>query len=225
MHWLEQWIMPPRCVLSGEVGAGVDLSAAHIATLQRPQKVCPQCCEHSPDGKICGACLTSPPDYDLTQVGFYFQPPLVELVHQLKYGQEISHARLLTDLAIEYFINNEIEALIAVPIHNHRRRERGFNQAELIAKQMAKSMRIPLLKNAVMRIKATPSQTGLSKVKRQANLNSAFAVDKAKLDGYRRVALIDDVITTGATMQALAKVIKKHSAVDYIEAWAIAKTE
>lgn len=225
MHWLESWVLPPRCVLSDEQGLDLDLSPLHINALKQPHQVCPQCCEPSADKKLCGACLTMPPFYDRTRVGYYFDSPLDELIHQFKYANQVSHARLLAELCVEHFKNSDVGALVAVPIHPKRRRERGYNQAQLLAKELGRLLAIPVLPKAISRVKATPSQTGLSKKQRQANLNQAFAVNAPQLQGLQKIALVDDVITTGATMQALAKQIKAHTQIAWIEAWAVAKTK
>lgn len=225
MHWLENWIMPPRCVITGEQGAGLDLSSAVITALKQPKSVCPQCCEFSADGKVCGACIAAPPAFDRTQVGFYFDGELIELVHKLKYGKQMALARLLAELLQSHLQVENIDALVAVPIHNQRWRERGFNQSALIAEQLAKQLNIPFIKHAVSRIKHTPSQTGLSKTQREQNLRGAFAIDANRLLGLQRIAIVDDVITTGSTVEAIAKLIKKQTSINYIEAWAVAKTQ
>lgn len=225
MHWLENWVMPPHCVLTGEKGAGLDLSPSVIKSLKKPQAVCPQCCEFSADGKLCGACLTQPPAFDQTQVGFYFAGDLVELVHGLKYGKHLAYARLLAELLVEHLNKRNVEALIAVPVHPKRWRSRGFNQAQVIAESLAKELKLPVLNNVVERVKDTPSQTGLSAAMREKNLQGAFKVNANGLNGFNRVALVDDVITTGATMEHLARLIKKQTGIERVEAWAVAKTQ
>mgnify|MGYP001050173774 FL=1 len=225
MHWLENWIIPPRCVISGESGAGIDLSADVIDSLKKPKAVCPQCCEFSADGGVCGACLAKPPAFERTQVGYYFAGDLIELIHGLKYAKHTAYARLLAELLVEQIESTDVEALIAVPVHQKRWRSRGFNQAQLIAESLGKELNIPVLKHVVSRIKDTPSQTGLTATQREANLKGAFTVDVNKLQGLQNIALVDDVITTGATIRNLAELLKSQTNVGYIEAWAIAKTQ
>jgi|ACQI01.1.fsa_nt_gi ComF family protein len=225
MHWLENWLLPAKCVLSDTPGDGLDLSFETIEALKKPEKVCPQCCEFSEDSSLCGPCIATPPAYDRTQVGFYFEGDLLPLIHGLKYQNRVAYARLLAELLAPKLQNQKVEALIAVPLHIKRWRERGYNQAELIAESLAKELGLPVLKNSVERVKPTPSQTGLSKKLRQHNLAGAFRVNTTELEGYQSIALVDDVITTSSTMNALAKQIKKSSNINYIEAWAIAKTQ
>jgi len=225
MHWLENWLIPPKCVLTNERAVALDLLAEIIAGLKRPEHVCPQCCEPSSDGELCGACLTRPPSFDRTQVGFYFEKEMVELIHALKYQKQVAYARLLAEMMVEYIDFDGVELLLPVPIHPLRWRERGFNQAELIAKSLGHELGLPVATDVLNRYKSTLSQTGLTASRRLNNLKGAFSVDAERLQGATKVALVDDVITTGATMSALASSIKKRVENIQIEAWAVAKTK
>lgn len=229
MHWLEAWLIPPRSVLSNAVGDGLDLSSEERQRLPRVHSICPVCAGVSVDGQVCGRCLKSPPAFDLTQVAFFYRPPIVELIHDLKYHRQTANARLLAELYLEELASQlldwRIEAIIPVPVHPLRRRERGYNQAELLAKILAGRLGLPVVRNAVRRVKNTPSQTHLDVDERQRNLRQAFAVDAQKLNGLKRLAIVDDVMTTGATIQSLAKQLKQQSDAEFIAAWVIAKTE
>ncbi|WP_127469973.1 ComF family protein [Thiomicrorhabdus aquaedulcis] len=228
MHWLEKWVIPPRCVITQEATLERDLSESQIGQLFTPVGVCPQCCEPSFGAKVCGACLAQPPAFDRTQVAYYFEAPLTQLVYDLKYHQQHANARLLADLLAEQLDVTEVQALIAIPIHPLRRKQRGFNQAWLIAKRLSKVLNIPLIEKVVERVAHTPSQTQLTAKARAQNLKKAFAVHPAhaqRLHGLQHVALVDDVMTTGATMHEVAKQLKQHSAIKVVEAWAVAKTE
>ncbi|MBN2865902.1 MAG: ComF family protein [Thiotrichales bacterium] len=225
MHWLEKWLIPPRCVITGLPTLERDLSLELVNDWPVPQAVCPQCCEPSALGEVCGACLTQPPAFDRTQVGFYFDKELVDLIHGLKYQNHIAYAQLLGELLAERVSLEGVEALVAVPLFAKRFRDRGYNQAELIAESVAKSLQLPLIKQATQRVKEAPSQTHLSAEQRRKNLKQAFAIHAEKLAGLSHIALIDDVVTTGATMQSLADEIKQQTDVQVVEAWAVAKTK
>jgi len=225
MHWLESWLLPPECVLTHQACEHRDISPNLVGSWPVPREVCPQCCEPSKDSKLCGACLAHPPAYSRTQVGFYFDKELVDLIHGLKYQNNIAFARILGELLAERLQATKIEALIAVPLFKTRFRQRGFNQADLIAESLAKKLAIPLVKNAVSRMKDTPTQTHLNAKQRRQNLKNAFVVDASKLAKFKAVALVDDVITTGATMQSLAEKLQEQTAITNIQAWAIAKTK
>ncbi|VAW49867.1 Competence protein F homolog, phosphoribosyltransferase domain; protein YhgH required for utilization of DNA as sole source of carbon and energy, partial [hydrothermal vent metagenome] len=187
------------------------------------------CCEPSlkvgGEKNLCGACLTQPPAFCRTQVGFYFEGALSELVYGLKYHQKPEYARLLAEMTVEYFDLSGVEALVPVPLHPLRRRDRGYNQAELIAKELGKLLAIPVISNGVQRIKNTPSQTHLTAKQRHENLGRAFEVERECFESLSHIALVDDVITTGATMQRLAEMLQRKTDVKQIEAWAIAKTK
>ena len=123
MHWLEDWIIPPKCVLTNERAVGLDLSPSIVAGLKHPEQVCPQCCEPSLDSMLCGACLTQAPSFDRTQVGFYFDNELVDLVHGLKYQKQVAYARLLAEMMANHIDIGAVELLLPVPIHPLRWRE------------------------------------------------------------------------------------------------------
>ena len=225
MKMLEKWLLPPTCVITHESTELYDLSERALNSLTKPEEVCPRCCEPSVNAEMCGACITKPPSFDRTQVGYYFAEPLSQLIYDLKYHQQSANARLLAEVVAEYFDTANIEALVPVPIHPLRRRTRGYNQAELIARALGKLLEIPVLSLDLKRVKDTPSQTHLTAKQRHQNLTKAFQMEANGSDKLNRIALIDDVITTGATMQALAKLIRTKTGVNHIEAWAIAKTK
>lgn len=225
MHWLESWLLPPKCVLTHQPSEDRDIDAKLVGEWPVPTAVCPQCCEPSFDAEVCGRCLADAPAFDKTQVGFYFDAELADLIHGLKYNSQPAYARILGELLAQRLNTQGVQAIMAVPLHQSRYRQRGFNQAELVAETVAKELAIPLVKQAIVRIKDTPSQTHLNAKQRRANLKNAFDIDCEKLQGFNSVALLDDVITTGATMQSLAYTIKQKTAIESIEAWAIAKTK
>ncbi|MEA3404253.1 MAG: ComF family protein [Pseudomonadota bacterium] len=225
MHWLEKWLLPPRCVITGVSTQQGDLSEDLIQEWTRPKAVCPQCCELSANDQVCGACLSKPPAFNQTQVGFYFDKELVDLIHGLKYQNRLAYARILGECLAERVQPGLVEAIIAVPLHPKRFRDRGYNQAELIAESVAKALAIPFIKHSVKRIKDTPSQTHLNSGQRRKNLKRAFEVVPEKLTGLSHIAIVDDVITTGATMQSLAETIKLDTGIKTIQAWSIAKTK
>lgn len=228
MKAVEKWLLPPRCVLTGAPGAEVDLAPALIETLRHPSQVCPQCCELSVNAQLCGACLTQPPAFSRTQVGFYFAEPLDRLIYDFKYHDKAAYARLFAELLATRLQIEGVQALIAIPAHPLRRRARGYNQAELLAEALGKHLKIPVIRGAVIRVKNTLSQTHLTASQRQRNLKNAFQIKPSRLAALNeltQIALVDDVITTGATMQQVAELIHKKTAIQNCQAWSIAKTK
>ena len=169
---------------------------------------CPQCGEPAAaiEG-LCGFCRKGDYRFDFARSALLFSGTLREIIHHLKYADRVSLANPLGDilkecLDSEPFTGNRI---IPVPLHRRRERQRGFNQAELIAARLGR----PLATRLLRRRKNTPTQTGLSRGERKRNLAGAFEV-RGPVDGT--VILVDDVFTTGSTMNEIARTLKRAGA-------------
>ena len=174
---------------------------------------------------ICGKCQKNPPHYTTSLIPNLYASPLKELIAHLKFHNNLSYAPLLAQTfvdSIKHRKNNLPECIIPVPLHQQRLRERGFNQALELARIIAKQLYIPLDYSLCQRKKATPFQSGLNAKQRKQNLKNAFSVEK--IHSYKHVAIFDDVVTTGTTVNELAKELKQ-SGVETIEVWAIARTQ
>ncbi|BBP42456.1 ComF family protein [Thiosulfativibrio zosterae] len=227
MNRLERWVFPPTCVLTHQKlsnNSQFDLAQAILEGFSQTQAVCPICNEATPNAQVCGACLTQKPSFDVTLTAFDFEGDLRELILQFKYQPALHLGKLLADISVHHFKGRAVDALLPVPIHLERLLNRGFNQSTLLARHWGKQLNLPVITDAIERIKATETQTHLTAKERQENLKGAFAVNVAALAGCKSIALVDDVITTGATMQAIAGVLKTHLPALRIEAWAVAKT-
>jgi len=173
---------------------------------------------------VCGKCQKVPPHYTTSLIPHIYASPLKQLISQLKFQGNLTVTPLLAENfihSIKYRKNNRPECIIPVPLHPQRLRERGFNQALELARIIAKQLDIPLDYSLCQRNKATPFQSGLSAKQRKLNLKNAFVVTKQQ--PYKHVAIFDDVVTTGTTVNELAKQLKE-SGVETIEIWAIART-
>jgi len=157
----------------------------------------------------CGACLADPPAYDHVCAAFAYAFPADALVQALKYRGQLAIAPLLGD-ALARVLDERPDVLIAMPLSAGRLRERGFNQAQEIARHVAKASGIPLQSNTCRRVTETPPQAALPYKERAKNVRNAFVCD-ANFDG-KHVALVDDVMTTGATLNELAKKMKRAGA-------------
>ena len=190
---------------------------------QLPLNHCPICLWPVPTAEICGACLTKPPAFTRTIAALRYTFPVDAMIHALKYQTNLAIAPILANLLITRLIATERmpDIIIPMPLHRVRLRERGFNQAMEISRYISKHMRIVLLPDSCQRIKHTPPQTGLPWKDRQKNIRKAFSC-KIDLSG-KHVALVDDVMTTGATLNELAKVLRKQGATE-ISNWVIART-
>lgn len=202
-------LLPPRCAGCGTRGAW--LCAACRAALPRPEPpLCVRCGLSLRDGR-CEACQRPEWQLDALRVAADFAPPLRALVHRLKFRGARYLARPLGLLLAEpYAALAPADALlVAVPLHIDRERARGYNQAALLADALARAVGQcyqPLL----VRVRATPPQVGLSAAERWRNVAGAF-VAPVRLDGAR-VVLVDDVATTGATLNAAAAALRAAGA-------------
>jgi ComF family protein len=166
----------------------------------------------SAQGSFCGTCLTETKAIDHCWCAFRFETPIQTYVHGLKFSGRWEMARLLADLMAEQLLACQLplpDALLAVPLHPKRLRERGYNQARILARHLAKRLKRPCLSNTVIRIKHTLAQARLKPNERKRNMANAFKLKKPI--PYQHIALIDDVYTTGVTLNALATTIKNDS--------------
>lgn len=204
---------------------GGNLGICTTCTENLPWHTKPQCtqCGLQSNGVICGACINAAPSFDTTTSLFTYDYPVDKLLQRYKY-QEMLHlsrtfgALLSTKLASQL---QNIDAIIPMPMHRERLKQRGFNQALEIARLVEKNLQIPLNYKACQRIKLTPPQASLPLKDRIKNIRGVF-VCKENLNG-KRIAIIDDVMTTGASLNELAKTLKKAGAA-HVECWVIART-
>lgn len=176
-----------------------------------------------PEDAVCGECLTSPPAFSRTLIPFRYQFPVDGMISRYKYNRQRRFARpLIAGLA--HYLNLKDpalpDALIPMPMHPKRHRKRGFNQAQDIAEHVGKALGIPVAGHIVKRKHATRSQRELTREQRLTNLQGVFEVC-AKVP--ERIAIVDDVVTTGATVRALSSTLKNAGAGD-IQIWALART-
>ncbi len=142
-----------------------------------------------------------------------YAPPLDRLIHAMKFGSDLAAARALGKLlAIRAQANADVkpQLLVAVPLAPARLATRGYNQSEAIARALARSLGIPLVRNGLLRIRETAAQSSLALAGRSANLHDAFSA-ATRFDD-RVVGLVDDVMTSGATLQAIACILKQAGA-------------
>ena len=217
---LVRLLYPPVCVLCGAPGHdGIDLCAACRAELTAPVRRCPSCAAILPRGADgpCGACLRRPPVFDAAYAALSYRPPIDRLVTGLKFHGRLAMAGLFGELMAADLSGREPpDLIIPVPLHPKRLRERGFNQAREIARPLARRLGVPLAPQAATRIRATPPQTELDARARKRNVRGAFAATEDVAG--RRIALVDDVMTIGATLDELAKAMKRAGAAR-VEVW------
>jgi len=195
-----------------------------LAELPRLTSACPRCAlplETAENG-LCGECLSSPPPFDATFASFRYADPIDQLVTGLKYRGHLPAARLLAGLLAERVAERRVDLLIPIPLHPSRLQQRGFNQAAELCRVLAKRDGLAWSTSKLVRTHAGPSQRESNRRERVRNVRHAF-----EWAGDRpcpaRVALVDDVLTTGATARAAAATLKQAGA-EWVEVWAVART-
>ncbi|HEY7655762.1 MAG TPA: ComF family protein [Burkholderiales bacterium] len=212
---------PQACVLCGAESRPGTLCAPCTSDLPwLPANRCPVCALPVASGDLCGACIARPPRFDRVAAPFAYRYPLAALIHALKYGGRLALARTLGE-ALAQVVPGGADAIVPMPLATERLKQRGFNQALEIARVVAARTGIPLLRHAVRKVRDTPPQAALPWKERVRNVRRAFACD-ADLSG-QRIAVVDDVLTTGATLDELARVVRAAGAVS-VAGWVVART-
>ena len=213
------------CILCGgrgEVAGQALCSPCHDHLPRLPAEHCPVCLLPAAGNRVCGACLSDPPAFSHVVAALDYAFPADALIHSLKYRGNLAMATVLADLLLTAVEGHQglPDAIVPMPLHPLRLRERGFNQSLEIARILSARTGIPLLRDACQRIRHTPSQTTLPWKARQQNIRGAFSCN-GNLAG-KQVVIVDDVMTTGATLNELAKVLRSHHTA--VSAWVVART-
>lgn len=222
-------LLPPVCVacsrIEGTEALELGLCSDCRWQLQpTPRSVCAGCgrpleTDPLPDGYLCGTCRQAPPLFERLYSGWAYEPPLIEVIHALKFrrlaflgadlGRALSHRYEL--------LGEEVDLVVPVPLHWRRHVSRGFNQAEEIARPLANELDLPLA-TALRRRAATRPQAGLDRASRAANLRRAFTTTRTgrSLIGGSRALLVDDVVTTRNTLAAATRTLLESGATSVI---------
>lgn len=223
-HRLHSWLLPWRCLLCGDAGTDrLDLCAACAAELPRNTSCCARCALPLPrPAAACGRCQRKPPPWDGAWAPFRYGWPLDRLEARYKFGGELAAGRTLAELWRRMPPTAPRPALIVpVPLHRARLRQRGYNQALELARPLGRALGIPVRHDLLLRTRATVAQTELEAQARRRNVRGAFAL-RAGVRLPPHIVLLDDVMTTGATLAECARVLKR-AGVARVEAWALAR--
>ncbi len=189
--------------------------------------VCTVCGQpfHGPQGTghICGQCIKNPPSFDTARSVFQYQGSVRTLIHRIKYNDDGHALRALASLATEYALLDHLkpDMVIPVPLHSKRLRKRGFNQSLRLAGTIFPH--IPLGMDILTRTLNTKPQTELSMKERHRNVKNAFETASPLPEGWKIILLLDDVYTTGATVKACAKALKRAGAKE-VHVFTVART-
>jgi len=213
---LASWLFGGSCFLCR--GAASAVLCAHceaeLPRLRPPR--CPRCALASPRGETCGRCLADAPHFDATVAALEYAFPADALVHALKFRGELALAPLLAGLLSER-IDGKVDFVVPVPLSRERLKERGYNQALEIARHLGTRVEIDLCRRA----RDTAAQMGLPFEDRRRNVRGAFSCS-TNVDGLS-IAVVDDVMTTGATLDEMARTLKGAGATRVVN-WVLART-
>lgn len=221
-------VYPPRCVLCGSSGFNrMDICVACYRDLPWIESACKQCAIplaiNGADAIECGHCLKKSPAFDHSISLFSYQNDAIKLIHQLKFNEKLTNARLLGSmLAAAVQKNGTVlpDCILPVPLSKKRLRQRGFNQSIELARPIHRALNIPISTGSVIRVRDTQSQTGLDRKQRRKNILNAFHVIQPL--NAQHVAIVDDVVTTTSTVNELARILKK-AGVKRVDIWSIAR--
>jgi ComF family protein len=222
-------VLAQDCLLCGDAAGATLLCAECRAALPTlPERRCPRCAQPTPGGEVfrlykldelhqlCGRCLAQAPHFDAAIAALPYVFPVDALIQSFKYGHRLAPARyfgeLLAQAAATAFTDNVgcIDLVVPMPLHAARLAERGFNQALELARPLAATLGWPLDATSCTRTRPTSTQATLPLAERQRNVRNAFQCTR-DLAGLR-IALVDDVMTSGASLDELARTLKLHGA-------------
>jgi ComF family protein len=203
--------LPGSCLLCSADSPGALLCPACAEDLPNlASAVCPICADQTTHGERCGACLRETPHLERTIALFRYGFPADRIIHALKYGHQLAVAAWSAEKLADRIAGECHDLIIPLPLHPERLRERGFNQSAEIAKKLGAYLNLPVDLTHVLRTRATLPQADLPHKARHKNVRGAFEC-RTDFSG-QRLLLIDDVLTTGATANECARVLKLHGA-------------
>jgi len=225
-------LLPGACLLCGmSAGRDIDLCISCKQSLPRLGLHCDICANPLNTPGICGRCQSKRPAFSTVQTPLLYQYPVDLLLQRFKFSGQLAAGKVLSQLLARHIQEQDDDdkctlpdLLIPVPLHWKKRFVRGFNQSEIITRELSRQLNIKHARRAVKRVINTPAQHHLSRKERQQIPHNTFAAGRASniLQGAR-VALVDDVLTTGSTAQALSQTLLKAGAKS-VEIWLLART-
>jgi ComF family protein len=237
---LLDFVLPPRCLVCSlsTRGASLPWVCQHCwdAVEYITPPICAQCGQPlaaPPEGirtttHRCGTCILTPPVYDRARAVGRYAGALRDLIHALKYQRIYGLVRPLGGLLHQHFhmywSDSPPEALVPVPLHHSKLRVREFDQALALARHVSQGVGLPLWADVLIRHRPTLSQVGLSAAERQRNIRGAFTVRKPHYCAGKALLLIDDVYTTGATVQECARLLRQAGAI-HVDVYTLARVD
>lgn len=238
---LLEWLIPSKCILctanfviSKEI---YHLNSAHqrtlcqhcIGSLSTITNACSVCNTPIKTSGLCGVCIKNNRYWDCCYAAFEYNGSIKKLISNFKYYNNPALGKLLGNLLYKHIVNNyekELpDYLLAVPMHRKQLQHRGFNQSFILCQTLSKSLNVPVI-NLIKKVKKTPAQKDLTSNERKKSLKNSFQIEKQfskNISSITKIALIDDVMTTGSTATEISKLLKK-SGISVVEVWVLART-
>lgn len=206
------WLLPPRCGGCGQPGSRW-CAACQSHTTRIPEPLCPRCGQAQDTPGLCTGCRASPPDFTALRSWAFYEGPLQQAIHGLKYRGDVALGEILARPLIQrlFELNWKIDLVTPVPSGAMRQAQRGYNQAALLARPLALGCGLRYQPHALAKRRETRSQVGLTRRERQMNVRDAFRADPGAVAG-RSVLVVDDVLTSGATLRACAAALLQAGA-------------
>lgn len=224
LHQFVEFLVPSLCVCCFKPGKQIcDDCFSKIEFMTGPH--CLVCGRSLFSRTVCRYCELNPPTFDKVRSATFYLPPVIDVVHQFKYHDQFGLQTILGDLMADryesLFGHEMYDLMLPIPLAPKRERERGYNQATLLADQLSLRLKMARCSHTLLRVKETRPQARLGKIDRMSNVNGAFLVKNRAVSG-KKVLLIDDVLTTGATLNAAASALKQAGA-DQVSAYTFAR--
>ena len=215
-------LLPARCLVCAEAGSrGQDLCVACRTDLPFNRVACARCALPLPVAGLCGGCLRQPPPFAAARAVLVYRFPADALLPRFKFHGDLAAGRLLSQLMVEALADApRPQAVVPLPLHPARRRQRGYDQALELARPVARAFGLPLRTDLLRRVRATLPQSELDAASRRLNLRGAFAAGGDPLPAH--VALVDDVMTTGATLAEASRALLR-AGVARVDLWVAAR--
>jgi ComF family protein len=221
--WIPIWdavldlVYPTRCAACDRIGHGIFCEACRQTLKPLAPPFCERCQDPGAEG-VCSRCRSHPPAFAVARAAALFEGPLREAIHALKYEKRERVAEALAEI-LEAAWKREpalhgVEALLPLPIHAKREKERGFNQSAAMAETLGRKLSLPVLKKALIRPVFRRPQVGLGRDERAANVEGVFQVETPEAVSGKSLLLVDDVMTTGATCNEAARTLLQAGARD-----------
>lgn len=231
-HPVYNWLKSKQTCLLCDETADTELAICSSCEAELPWlgEHCQVCALPLPShGLVCGACLQKPPSFSKVEVPWRYAFPVDSLITRFKHQAKWPLGRLLGELLSQHLQHafaeglKKPELLLAVPLADKRQRQRGFNQAGLLAQWLSVLLQLPQQTHWLQRTLDTPAQQQLDAATRKRNLRQAFALNAGCPIAGLHVALVDDVLTTGATAESLARLLRKAGAAR-VDVYCLART-